>query len=263
MGHAERLAPATRDADENWRGFYIVSAILLLLNATLWFVVSRTSTMLYASGYPGDPAAYLQLVSQHRLLASGTWSLWIAADLVLIAPTVAMYLLLRGQNRTLALLGSALAMFFNVYDVCVTELNSLTLVGLSGAYANAGSESVRASLVGAAAYGYYALPIQTILSFAVGSLGYLLWSIAMLKGGSVFPRWTAIFGAVGSAMGVAGSLSPLFPSSFVLGLFQYLCIPLVALWFIVVGVQLYRYARRLPVAARQERLAASAGTSTP
>ncbi len=249
MENAERLAPAAQDANGSWRGFYIVSAILLLLTATLWFVVSRTSTMLYASGYPRDPAAYLQLVSQHRLLASGTWSLWIAADFLLIAPTAAVYLILRRQNQTLAFLGSALAMFFNVYDVCVTELNSLTLVGLSNAYANADSESVRASLVGAAAYGYYALPIQTVLSFAVGSLGYLLWCIAMLRGRGIFPRWTAIFGAVGSAMGVAASLSALFPSSFVLGLFQYLCIPLVALWFIVVGVQLYRYARRLPVAA--------------
>ncbi len=250
MEHAERLAPVAQDANENWRGFYIVSTVLLLLTATLWFVVSRTSAALYASGYPADPTAYLQLVSQHRLLASGTWSLWIIADFLLIAPSVAMYLILRCQNKTLALLGSALAMFFNVYDVCVTELNSLTLVGLSSAYANAGSESVRASLVGAAAYGYYALPIQTVLSFAAGSLGYLLWCIAMLKGKATFPRWTAIFGAVGSVMGIAGSLAPLFPSSFVLGLFQYLCIPLVALWFVIVGVQLYRYARRLPAAAR-------------
>ncbi len=249
MERAERLAPVAQDANESWRGFYVVSAILLLLTGTIWFVVSRTSTMLYAAGYPGDPAGYLQLVSQHQLLASSTWSLWIIADFLLIAPTVAMYLVLQRQNKTLALLGSALAMFFNVYDVCVTELNSLTLVGLSNAYANAGSEAVRASLVGAAAYGYYALPIQTVLSFAVGSLGYLLWCIVMLKSRGIFPRWTAIFGAVGSAMGIAGSLSPIFPS-FVLGLLQYLCIPIVALWFIIVGVQLYRYTRRLPVTAR-------------
>jgi hypothetical protein len=254
MVPAERTAAsAPRADDESWRGFYFASAALLLLTATIWFVVSRSAAALYAQGYPGDPAAYLQLVSQHQLLAACTWALWIVADFLLIAPTVAMYLLLRREHRTLALLGSALAMFFNVYDICVTELNSLTLVALSQAYAGAGSDAARAALLGAAAYGYHALPIQTVLSFSTGSLGYLLWCIAMP--GSIFPRWTAIFGAVVSIMGIAGSASPLIPSSFVLGLFQYLCVPLMALWFVVVGVQLYRHTRRLPM---QRRMAAAA-----
>lgn len=233
-----------QDTDGQWRGFYLLSAIFLILTAATWSVVSRTASLLYASGYPSDPASYLQLISQHQSLAALTWSLWILADFLLMAPTVAMYIILRRSNRTLALLGSLLAMVFNVHDVSVTELNSLTLVGLSQGYAVAASEALRASFVGAATYGYYALPLQTVLSFAVGSLGYLLWCGAMLKG--AFPRWMAIFGALGSLAGIIGAASPIFPSILILGILQYISVPLVALWFLFVGVHLYRYARRLP-----------------
>jgi hypothetical protein len=230
-------------ADQSWRGLYCVSGILFILTAAIWLVVSRSASTLYASGYPGDPESYLQLVSQHKFLATMTWSLWILADFLLMAPTVAMCIVLQRYGRTLALLGSLLAMFFNVYDVCVTELNSLTLVTLSHGYAGAATDALRASFVAAASYGYYALPLQTVLSFAIGSFAYLLWSVVMVK--SIFPRWTAIYGAVVSVVGVLGSASPMFPASIILGLLQYLCVPLMALWFIFVGVQLYRYGRRL------------------
>lgn len=229
--------------DQQWRELYWVSGVLLIITAVLWTIVTQTSRILYSSGYPGDPASYLQLIAQHQSLATITWSLWIVADFLLIAPTVAMYIILQRRNRTLALLGSMLAMFFNIYDVCITELNSLTLVSLSQGYATASSEAIKASLIGAAAYGYYALPIQTVLSFAVGTLGYLLWCIPMFN--SIFRRFTAIFGAVWCIVALIGSASPLFPSSYLLGLFQYLCVPAVALWFILIGIQLLRYSHRL------------------
>jgi hypothetical protein len=207
-------------------------------------VVAYTARTLYASGYPSDPASYLQLVSQHQLQASMTWSLWIAMDFLAIAPTVALYIVLQRHNRTLALLGSLLSMFFNIYDVSVTELNSLTLVSLSRAYASATTDALRASFVAAATYGYFALPLQTVLSFAIGSLGYLMWCVPMAK--SIFGRRTAIYGAVVSVIGLIGSAAPVVQSSYILGLCQFICVRAIALWFLVVGVQLYRYGHRLP-----------------
>jgi hypothetical protein len=229
---------------ESWRGLYSVSGILLISTAVVWTIVSRTASTLYASGYPGDPASYLQLVSQHQVLASVTWSLWIVSDFLLMAPAIALYLVLRQHNRTLALLGSLFAMFFNVYDVCVTELNSLTLVSLSHGFAGATTDALRASFVAAATYGYHALPLQTVLSFAAGTFGYLLWCVPMTR--SIFRRGTAVFGAVVMVIALVGSASPLFPSSTILGLCQFVCVPACALWFVLVGFQLYRYGRRLP-----------------
>jgi hypothetical protein len=232
------------EVDRSWRGLYCVSGILLIITAVVWTIVSRTAGVLYASGYPSNPASYLQLVSQHQVLASVTWSLWIVSDFMLMAPAVALYLVLRQHNRTLALLGSLFAMFFNVYDVCVTELNSLTLVSLSHGYASATTDALRAWFIAAATYGYHALPLQTVLSFSIGTFGYLLWCVPMFK--SIFRRGTAIFGAIVMVVALIGSAAPLFPSSTILGLCQFICVPACALWFILVGVQLYRYGRHLP-----------------
>jgi hypothetical protein len=232
------------ETNRDWRELYRVSGILLIITAVVWTIVSRTASILYASGYPSDPASYLQLISQHQRLASVTWSLWIVSDFLLMAPTIALYIILQRYNKTLALLGSMFAMFFNIYDVCVTELNSLTLVSLSHGYANATTDVLRASFVAAAAYGYYALPIQTVLSFATGTFGYLLWCIPMFK--SFFSRGTAIYGVIVMVIALLGSAAPVFPSSTILGLFQFFCIPACALWFILVGVQLFRQGRYLP-----------------
>lgn len=240
--HANRIA--VDETNQKWRGVYYVSGVLLILTAIIWTVVSRTANILYASGYPGDPASYLQLISQHQGLASLTWSLWIVSDFLLIAPTIALYIILKPYNRTLALLGSMFAMFFNIYDVSVTELNSLTLVNLAHGYAGAATDALKATFVSAAAYGYYALPIQTVLSFAVGTFGYLLWCIPMAK--SIFGRGTAIYGAIVMAIALIGSTAPLFPTSIILGLCQFVCVPACALWFILVGIRLFRYAIRFP-----------------
>ncbi|HVM70430.1 MAG TPA: hypothetical protein VMT91_01620 [Anaerolineales bacterium] len=236
----------TEADSRSWAGLYRLSGIMLILTAVIWTVVSWTAQRLYSSGYPADPAAYLQLISLHLALASVTWSLWIVADFLLVAPTVALYIVLVRYNKTLALLGSILSMFFNIYDVSVTELNSLTLVSLAKGYAGATSEAAKAAFVGAAAYGYHGLPIQTVLSFAIGTLGYLLWCLAMWKGKELFLRWVTIFGAFWSGVGLLGSLAPMVPSSAILGLCQLLCVPMVGLWFAILGVRLFRYANRIP-----------------
>ena len=195
------------EIDNKWKRLYIVSGLLLILTAIIWIIISRTAGILYAQGYPTDPTTYLQLISKHQLLAIITWSLWILADFLLFAPTIALFIILRRYNQTLALLGMLFAMFFNVYDICVTELNSLTLVSLSHGYALAITEVARASFIAAATYGYYALPLQTVLSFATGTFGYLLWCIPMAKG--IFKRWIAIYGGIVMIVALVGSAAPL------------------------------------------------------
>jgi hypothetical protein len=234
---------ASQLKNRSWKGLYCVSGILLIITAAIWIIVSRTAAILYSTGYPSDPASYLQLISRHQSLANITWIFWIISDFLLFAPTVALYLVLRQYNKTLAVLGSLFAMFFNIYDVCVTELNSLTLVSLSHGYALAATEAVRASFISAASYGYYALPLQTVLSFATGTFGYLLLCIPMLR--SFFRRGTAVFGIAVMVVALIGSVAPIYPSSIILGLCQMICVPACALWFILVGVQLFRYGRSL------------------
>jgi len=199
---------------------------------------------LYGSGYPSNSTAYLQLVSQHQEQAYRLWTLWIFSDFLGIAPTVAAYLILRHYNRTLALLGSVIAGLYIFYDISVTELNSLTLVSLSQGYATATSDALRASYVAAATYGYAALPLQTVLSFGIGSLGYLLWCVPMAK--SLIGRRIAVFGVVVNLVGIVGAAAPVTggaAQSSTLGLFQFLAPPLIGLWIIFVGIKIYRHSR--------------------
>jgi len=231
------------EIDNRWRVLYLVGGILAIAIGVLSIFAAYEGRILYASGYPRDAASYLQLVSQHQGLASVAWSLWIVMDFLGLAPSVAMYLLLERHNRTFALLGSLISIFYAIYDVSVTELNSLTLVSLSHGYASATTEALRASFVAAATYGYHALPIQTVLSFALGPLAYILWCVPMAK--SFFGRWTAIIGVIVSVIGLIGSVNPVVPSSPIIGWCFFLGSRLIALWFIWLGVKLYRYGKHL------------------
>jgi hypothetical protein len=239
-----KISRTIDEVDPRWRGLILVSGILLIVIPLISLYALYLARTLYAPGYPSDAAAYLQLVSQHQRMASIAWSLWIITDILGTAPIIAVYIVLQRHNRTLALLGSLLAIFYAIYDVSATELNSLTLVSLSHGYASATADALRASFVAAATYGYNALPLQTVLSFGIGSLAYLLWCVPMWK--SIFGRWTAIFGVVVNVIGVIGSASPVLPSSSVLGLCLFLAPRLIALWSIVLGVQMFRYGLRLP-----------------
>jgi hypothetical protein len=230
--------------DNPWRRLYRLSGVILVINAILSLAVAYTGRILYASGYPSSPESYLQLVAQHQQLASFSWAMWIVIDILPFPVIIAMYIILQRYNKTLAMLGSLVAIFYAIYDVAVTELNSLTLVSLSHGYALATSEAVRSSFVAAATYGYNALPIQTVLSFAIGPIAYLLWCVPMAK--SFFGRWLAIAGVIVSIIGLLGSLAPIIPSSFIFVLCQFLCVRLIAIWTIFLGVQLYRNASRLP-----------------
>jgi hypothetical protein len=233
-GSTERLP------EPGWKGFYRVSGVLAVITGVLGFVLMLGGASLYSAGYPGSPLAYLQLVSQHQGQAYRLWSLWDISDFLGIAPTVAAYLVLRHYNRSFALVGSLIAGLYIFYDVSVTELNSMTLVSLSQGYTAATTDAVRASYLGAATYGYAALPLQTVLSFGIGSVGYLLWCVPMAKS-AFFGRGIAILGVVVNIVGILGAASPVVTSS-ILGWCQFLAPPLIGFWIILVGIKLYRHS---------------------
>jgi len=193
--------------ERNWSDFYRLGGVLTVLMGIQWLVASRMASVLYASGYPSDPEAYLQLVSQQQLRANILWSLWIVADLLGLVPMVAIYLVLRSDNRSLALIGALLVGFYLFYDISVTELNSLTLVSLARGYATAASDALKAGYVAAATYGYAALALQTVLSFGLGAIGWLFWSVIMLNS-RVFSSWMGLLGIIVNVIGIIGSAAP-------------------------------------------------------
>jgi hypothetical protein len=232
-------------ADGSWNGLYRLGGVLLILSGIGGLFISPLlSARLYASGTPTDATGYLQLFSQHQLLAAADWSLWFVGGFLLILPSIAIYLVLRRVNNSLALVGSTLSLMYVIFDICVTELNSLTLVSLSQGYASATTDALRASYVAAATYGVAALPTQTFFSFTIGAVGWLFWSLLMPK--SFFHKGSAIFGVIVNVMGILGGVGALVQGTpyYLLGLFTIFGAPFTALWFILIGAQLYRYGAR-------------------
>jgi hypothetical protein len=114
---------------------------------------------------------------------------------------------------------------------------------LSNSFANATSAAAQAPYVAAATYGVAALPLETVLSFGLGAIGFLMWSVVMLQGRN-FPRWIAIAGVLLNSAAIIGAFSPVVPASYVIGALMYFTIPLTGLWFVAIGVALYRYATK-------------------
>ena len=230
--------------DPKRKSLFMASSILLVSTGVIWAVVARLSMLLYPSGVPTGAESYLKLVSQNQVLAASDWSLWIVADLLIVLPTIALYFVLSPTNKTLALVGTALALVFPIYDIPVSELNSLMLVSLAHGYANAPTAALQAPYIAAAASRVAALPVETFVSFAL-SIGFLVLSFAMLK--SVFRKGIAILGIVANGAAVVGSVSALVPASGVLGLLFFISVPAGGLWLILVGFQLHRYTMRLTI----------------
>ena len=220
------------------KGFYRISAILLIVAGIGGVVLSRLSGMLYASGVPSGTIGYLQLFSQHVTLANTDWTLWILVNITIILPSIAMYLVLRNVNKTVAVLGSAISIAYIVYDDLVTEASSLKLVSLSQSYTVA-TGAAKASILSQATNIVNALPLMTFFSFTVGAVGWLLWSVLMPK--TFFRRTTAVFGVIVNIMGILGGIAVWVSA---LGIFNVFGALLTALWFILVGAQLLRQQHR-------------------
>jgi hypothetical protein len=234
----------SESVDQRWKRLYRPSGVLLIIEGIGGIVAFLMGAVLYKAGYPSNPEGYLQLISQEQLRANILWSLWIFGGFAFILPSVAMFLILRRDGRILALFGTLLSLFYSFYDISVTELNSLTLVSLSRAYANATSDALRANYVAAATYGYTALPFQTVLSFGIGAVAWFLWSLVMFKG-HIFSRFMAIFGIIVNGIGIISAAAPLVPAASILGLLQFLTAPMTAIWFIMIGVRLYSFAGKI------------------
>ena len=231
--------------DPGWKNLYKGAAYLLAACGAIGFVLflMGAKTAQVASGAT-TPAASLLSLSQHQLLYAGDATLWIVSDFFLIPVAIAAYLVLRPINRSAALMGSALVLFYVVFDVCVTNLNGFALISLSQSYAGAGTAALQATYVSASAYGIAHIAAQQVFSWGIGAVGQLIWSIVMWK--SFFGRGIAGLGVVANILpilGAAASVAPLL----VFELAQLLALPVGAIWAIAVGVQLYRHTRHLPV----------------
>jgi hypothetical protein len=235
------MATEVHALDAKWAGPLRLGGIVLVVSGFLYGALTYLGMYVYGNGsVPNDTAAYLEQVGGHSAAATVAWSLWIGTDLLLIPILAALYLVLRYRNLILTVFGTTVVGIYAVFDVAVTETNSLTLASLARGYTSASSVAVQTRYLTAATAGVAALPMETLLSFVIGSFGLLILSAVML-GGPV-RKGTAWLGIGANSLAIVAGVGAVVPA---LSLVTNPSLLLVGLWYVLLGIQLHRLGGKL------------------
>lgn len=184
---------------------------------------------------PSGDVAYLTSLATHPDLARINFIAFGVVDLLLLPGMVGLYASLRDKSRTLMIAAGALMAVNLVIDLGVTEYNSMLLVGFGQQYVAAASASQQASILATAQAARNVLPLATLLSFSLSSVGYLFAAIASFR--SVFRKAIGVVGIVGSVEGILAGFYVVIPA---LSGLLIVCLATVGLWAIFVGIRLVR-----------------------
>jgi hypothetical protein len=175
-----------------------------------------------------------------------TWwailGLSVLTDFLFVPVALALYLALKGVNRSAMLLATASVGLFIVLDLAITWTNYEALITLSGKYAAAANDAQKAAAIAAAMYPSAVL--ESRLLFVYNSLtlavGILMTGFVMLTGS--FSRSTAYLGVVTGMLGIISVVGPFFISA--LSLTIIVTSVLTTVWVLFVGYGLYGLGRQ-------------------
>jgi hypothetical protein len=232
--------------DQSWDWLYRVGGISLMVIG-IWYIVANYWGFINgipAPGFATPPVStneqYFHILASYPVVSGIFYSMYSLIDFLFVPALVALYLVLKGVNKNAMIVAMGLVAVFVVVDLAVTEFNSLTLISLAQSYNAAGDAASRASYQAAANYALAAIPIATFYSYVVGSVGFLIASVVMLKG--VFKRLYAYIGIISTVLGIVAGFALFAPGLAVIIL---LTLNLYGLWNVLIGVQLFRLSRAM------------------
>lgn len=219
MPHARPLSgvPGTSEAGEvdRWKTLYRIGASCALL-----FVAFNLAAIALAIVAPQPPvaggAATLSYIAEHRTLYIVYQQLWLIPGLFAAVVYLALYPALRDVSRSLAALGAAVGggTWALTLAMPTTSTGAPALVYLSDQWASA-AEASQQSLFVAAAEGLIAINRTPTAVGVFTTIGMIIVSIVMLKGG--FPRWVGVVGITAGLLGVASeALRPIIEGGYAL-----------------------------------------------
>jgi hypothetical protein len=220
-------------ADPTWKGIYKVGGISMLVFGLIYIIATILNFTLAVP--PGDSLAFLNSLSSHATLARVIYGLYSLAAFLLLVAATALYLALKQINKNAMLVATGLLFLFIVLDLALTEFNSLTLITLTQHYMAATIEAQRLAYMAAMDYDLATIPIATFYSWVVGSLGFLIVSVVMLKG--IFGKPLAYFGIIINIAGILGGFYIFIP---ILTVFLTPILIFWGIWLILVGFRLYK-----------------------
>jgi hypothetical protein len=221
--------------DPRWNRIYRIAGLAMLPVGVLYLLLGVFTVSLRIPVTPGT--VNLPAFAAHLTGGTVTFVLFMVTDLLLIPALLALYLALRGVNRPIVLVGSALLAVFIGLDLLATEPNWLNLYALAYDYVHASSPVQAAGYLASAKTALALVPITNALSYGLSSAGLLLISLALLR--SVFGRPVARIGVGINAAGVLAGIGyfvPVFAPLITAVLFAF------GLWMILLGARFYRYS---------------------
>jgi hypothetical protein len=189
---------------------------------------------------PATPEAWLAYAAGK----AGPWwailGLSVLTDMLLVPFTLALYVALRGMDRSLMLLGAAFVALFVVLDLAVTWPNYAVRIALADDYASATSEAARAADLGAVTYASAVLgsTLWAMYSIVTLSVGILVISLVMRQ--TTLGRAVSYVGIAIGVLGVVAVAGPLVSSAFAPTII--LASLLTTIWVPLTGYRLLRLA---------------------
>ena len=189
----------TVDPDGNW--MYRTGGVSALVLGVAYLVIIGLYAQVGAP--PNNAAAWLVYLPGKTTVWWAILGLSVLTDFLFVPIAFALFLALKGIQRSAMLLAVALIGAFVALDLVVTWSNYGALLVLSRNYAAATSESQRAAILGAASYAAAVLasPLEVVYAIVDLSTGILITGLVMLKG--VFNKATAWLGIITGLLGIA------------------------------------------------------------
>jgi hypothetical protein len=228
----------THAPDPGWRGMYRLGAISAFALVIGYLIIIALYIPVYP--FPDQGQAMLEYLN-------GKTSVWWAiigvsalTDFLYALIAFALYQALKGINRDAMVVATGLKWLFVVLELAIAWPNYVVLLTLSESYAAATTDLQRASYVASANYATAMLNSKLgFYSILVPALGTLLVGLVMRKG--IFNKATAYLGVVAGVLGIISVLGPLFVSA--LDPTIILTSLLTTVWFLLVGLRLYKIGR--------------------
>src|SRR5258705_13714318 len=131
--------------DPDWKCLYRVGGISAFVLGLAYLIIIALYVAVGAP--PKDAEAHLAYLARHTRAWWGILGLSVLTDFLFVPVASALYLALKGINRSAMLLATACVGLFVVLDLAVTWTNYALLITLSGNYVAATNDAQRAVFV--------------------------------------------------------------------------------------------------------------------
>lgn len=230
--------------DPEGRWLYRVGGVSAIAFAVMYFVIVAIFVPL--GGMPtGGAEGWLKNLAKNSTDWAAIISLNVLTDFLLVPITLALYLALKGVNKSVMLAATAIVFCFPILDLPLTWGTIGSLFELSGQYAAAVNAVQREAVVMAAIYPSAMMDadVLRVYGWLPVNVGILLIGFVMLKG--IFGKGTAYLGVVTGVFGVTATAASFFePTRSLSFILIGLTAVIHAVWSLSAGFQLCKLGWR-------------------